>query len=122
MKKKKLKLTKLDLESMQRYNANQKRIGEPVLNEDEYLLYLYGKVKVSKKKNTNKLKSKDIPNWATDWRNVPSATSDGISEGMTRDNSWKIEICKQYPIAPPCNKGGYQLLLKSEIQTAGRKV
>jgi hypothetical protein len=118
---KKLKLTKLDLESMKRFNANQKRIGEPVLSENEYLLYLYGKNK-PKKKPLTKYKGIDLPNWCTDYRSIPSCNSDGFSEGMTKDDSWKVEICKQYPIAPPCNKGGYQLLLKSEIQTAGRKV
>jgi hypothetical protein len=121
MKKKKLKLTKNDIEGMKKFNSNQKRIGEPVLDEDEYLLYLYGKVKIKKQK-PSKLKSKDIPSWASDWRNIPSSNSDGMSEGMTRDNSWKVEICKKYPIAPPCNKSGYQLLLPSEIEGAGRKL
>lgn len=121
MKKKKLKLTKLDLQSMQRYNANQKRIGEPTLSEDEYLLYIYGKVKIPKKKPA-KLKSADIPSWASDWRNIPSAITEGISKGMTKDDSWKKEISKNYTVAVAYNKGGYQVLLDSEIKTAGRKV
>ena len=121
MKKKKLKLTKLDLESMQRYNANQKRIGEPILNADEYLRYIYGKVKIPKKKVT-KYRGIDLPNWCNDWRSVPSCSSDGFSEGMTKDDSWKKEISKNYTVAVAYNKGGYQVLLDSEIKTAGRKV
>ena len=117
-----MKLTKKDLESLVVFNKNQKRIGEPKLTPEEYLFYLYGKgfKHLQVKKEKKKLKSLDIPNWATDHRNIVSVTSDHIA--LRKQDDYKKEISKQYPIAPPANKMGYQLLLNSEIKTAGRKV
>lgn len=117
-----MKLTKKDLDSLVVFNKNQKRIGEPKLTEQEYLFYLYGKgfKHLQVKKEKKKLKSMDIPNWATDCRNIVSVTSDHIA--LKKQDDFKKEISKQYPVAPAYNKGGYQLLLNSEIKTAGRKV
>ncbi len=112
------KLTKKDLENMAVFNRNQKRIGEPKLTEKQYLQYIYGKLKY--KPERKKLKSFDIPNWAVDVRNIKSVTSDHIA--VKKQDDFKKEISKQYPIAPPANKMGYQLLLNSEIKTAGKKV
>ena len=113
-----IKLTKKDLENMAVFNKNQKRIGEPKLTEKEYLQYIYGKLKYKPEKK--KLKSFDIPNWAVDVRNIKSVTSDHIA--VKKQDGYKKEISKQYPVAPPANKMGYQLLLNSEIKTAGRKI
>jgi len=117
-----MKLTKKDLESLVVFNKNQKRIGEPKLTPEEYLFYLYGKgfKHLQVKKEKKKLKSLDIPNWATDHRNIVSVTSDHIA---TKPNEeYKKEVSKKYPVALAYNKGNYQVLLPSEIQHAGRKV
>ena len=113
-----MKLTKKDLEDLVIFNRNRKRIGEPKLSPDEYLKYIYGKVKL--KSNKNRLKSNSIPSWAIDHSNIPSLMSDHVA--LKKQDDYKKEISKQYPIAPPANKMGYQLLLNSEIKTAGRKV
>lgn len=117
-----MKLTKKDLENLVVFNRNQKRIGEPKLSPEEYYFYLYGKgfKNLQVKKEKNKLRSFDIPDWAVDHRNIVSVTSDHIA--LKRDDSYKKEISKQYPIAPVCNKSAYTVLLQSEIKTAGRKI
>lgn len=115
-----MKLTKKDLESLVVFNKNQKRIGEPKMSPEQYLRYLYGKTEKVVQGKPKKLKSIDIPNWATDHRNIVSVTSDHIA--LRKQDDYKKEISKQYPIAPPANKMGYQLLLNSEIKYAGRKV
>lgn len=117
-----MKLSKKDLENLIVFNRNQKRIGEPKLTPEEYLFYLYGKGfrNLQVKKEKKKLKPLDLPNWAIDHRNIVSVTSDHIA--LKKDDSYKKEISKQYPIAPVCNKAAYTVLLQSEIKTAGRKV
>ena len=42
--------------------------------------------------------------------------------GTKQDNSWKIEISKQYTIVPAYNKGPYMVVPRSDLKTAGRKV
>lgn len=115
-----MKLTKKDLESLVVFNKNRKRIGEPKMSPEQYLRYLYGKTEKIVQGKPKRLKSRDIPSWATDHRNIISVTSDHIA--LRKQDDFKKEISKQYPIAPAYNKGGYQLLLNSEIKTAGRKV
>ncbi len=115
-----MKLTKKDLNSLVSFNKLRKRIGEKPMNPDEYLRYLYGKTEKISTGKPKPLKSKDIPIWATDVRSIASVTSDHIA--LKKNDDFKKEISKHYPIAPPANKMGYQVLLNSEIKTAGRKV
>lgn len=112
------KLTKKDLDSMVEFNRNRTRIGEPKLNEQQYLNYIYGKTKLIS--STRKLKSFDIPSWANDPRVYVSGCSDYIA--TKKNDDYKKEISKQYPVSLAYNKGNYQVLLASEIKTAGRKV
>ena len=36
------------------------------------------------------------------------------------DNSWKVEISKQYTVAPAYNKGAYQVIPKDDIKHIGK--
>lgn len=63
-----MKLTKKDLESLVIFNKNQKRIGEKPLSQEQYLLYLYGKVKFKSEKKP--LKSFDFPSWAITHKDI----------------------------------------------------
>lgn len=116
-----MKLTKKDLQSLVVFNKNQKRIGEPKLSEEEYLFYLYGKgfkhLQVKKEKRV--LKSKDIPSWAVDHRNISSITSNYIA--VKNDDSYKKEVSKKYTISISYNKGNYAVIPNSEIQCIGKK-
>ena len=103
---------------MVEFNRMRVKIGEPKLNEKEYLNYIYGKVKLIQSKN--KLKSLDIPSWANDPRVYVSGISNYIA--TKKNDEYKKEISKQYTISIPFNKGAYQVLLPSEVKNAGRKV
>ena len=47
-----------------------------------------------------------------------SSTSAG--KGTKTDNSWKVEISKQYTIAPAYNKGAYQVIPRKEVKDIGK--
>ena len=47
-----------------------------------------------------------------------SSTSSG--KGTKPDNSWKVEISKQYTIAPAYNKGAYQVIPRKEVKDIGK--
>ena len=47
-----------------------------------------------------------------------SSTSSG--KGTLPDNSWKVEISKQYTIAPAYNKGAYQVIPRKEVKDIGK--
>lgn len=83
-----MKLTKKDLNNLVEFNKLRKRIGEPNMNEQEYLNYLYGKTKMIQKKT--KLKPMTIPSWATNHSDTPSNTSDHIA--VKSDDSVKKEV------------------------------
>ena len=115
-----MKLTKKDLASLVPFNKLRKKIGEKPMTPEQYLLYLYGKTEKVTKGKPKPLKASSIPSWANDHSSIKSVTSDHIA--LKKQDDYKREISKQYPIAPVCNKGNYQLLLNSEIKTAGRKI
>ena len=50
--------------------------------------------------------------------NLSSSTNSG--KGTLPDNSWKVEISKQYTIAPAYNKGAYQVIPRKEVKDIGR--
>lgn len=115
-----MKLTKKDLENLVVFNKNQKRIGEPKMSPEQYLLYLYGKQNKNLQVKKKPLKPIEFPSWAITHKDIKSVVSDHIA--VKKNDDFKKEISKQYPVAPVCNKGNYQLLLQSEIKTAGRKI
>jgi hypothetical protein len=119
MAKKSLKLTKKDLIEMVEFNRLRRKIGEPILNEIQYFNYIYGK-KTKIVATKKRYKGIDIPSWADDPRIYISKTSDHIA--VKKDEEYKKEVSKKYPVSIAYNKGNYQVLLPSEIQTAGRKM
>ena len=50
----------------------------------------------------------------------PSAASSGLGNTHKPDNSYKEETSKKYTVAIGYNKGGYQVIPKSEIKDIGK--
>ena len=49
-----------------------------------------------------------------------SVSSTSAGKGTLPDNSWKVEISKQYTIAPAYNKGAYQVIPRKEVKEIGK--
>ena len=47
-------------------------------------------------------------------------SSTNAGKGTKPDNSWKVEIIKQYTIAPAYNKGAYQVIPRKEVKDIGK--
>jgi hypothetical protein len=47
-------------------------------------------------------------------------SSTNAGKGTKQDNSWKVEISKQYTIAPAYNKGAYQVIPRKEVKDIGK--
>ncbi len=47
-------------------------------------------------------------------------SSTNAGKGTKPDNSWKVEISKQYTIAPAYNKGAYQVIPRKEVEDIGK--
>ena len=47
-------------------------------------------------------------------------SSTNAGKGTKADNSWKVEISKQYTIAPAYNKGAYQVIPRKEVKDIGK--
>ena len=47
-------------------------------------------------------------------------SSTNAGKGTKPDNSWKVEISKQYTIAPAYNKGAYQVIPRKEVKDNGK--
>ena len=47
-------------------------------------------------------------------------SSTNAGKGTKSDNSWKVEISKQYTIAPAYNKGAYQVIPRKEVKDIGK--
>ena len=47
-------------------------------------------------------------------------SSPNAGKGTKPDNSWKVEISKQYTIAPAYNKGAYQVIPRKEVKDIGK--
>ena len=47
-------------------------------------------------------------------------SSTNAGKGTKPDNSWKVEISKQYTIAPAYNKGAYQVIHRKEVKDIGK--
>ena len=47
-------------------------------------------------------------------------SSTNAGKGTKPDNSWKVEISKQYTIAPAYNKGAYQVIPPTDVEHIGK--
>ena len=60
-----------------------------------------------------------IPSYESDTKYIPSK-GDGVGNATKKDERYKLEVSKQYTIAPAYNKGGYQVIGKNNIKDIGR--
>lgn len=115
------------------FNSWLKKQREKPITLEEYNRYLHGKGLPQKKKpKADPLiriteSSKNIPTYDIPERNpydIPSHKTKKKLKDSTakKDRKEKQEISKNYPVAPAYNKGGYEVLLPSEIKNAGKKV
>ena len=47
-------------------------------------------------------------------------SSTNAGKGTKVDNSWKVEISKQYTVAPAYNKGAYQVIPREDVEHIGK--
>ena len=93
----------------------------------EYIDYVHGKwkPKTPRKLKTLVFAPKVVNKHDTTIRKEKKL--DPVKLGNGKSTNWKeqqerLEISKQYTIAPAYNKGPYMVVAKSDIKTAGRKV
>tara|TARA_B110000858_G_C17725997_1_gene437714 strand:- start:754 stop:1095 length:342 start_codon:yes stop_codon:yes gene_type:complete len=55
-------------------------------------------------------------------QDLPQPSNKICGNGKKVDNSWKIEVSKNFTIVPAYNKGPYMVVNKTDLKTAGRKV
>ena len=51
---------------------------------------------------------------------IPVSSTSGAGKGTKADNSWKVEISKNYTIAPAYNKGAYQVIPRKDVKHIGK--
>ena len=109
-RRKQKKMTKKQLESLEQHNKWLKKMGiEP---RDTILTPKLNKKVLHGIGNT-------IPSYESKSQHIPSK-GDGIGVATRKDESYKVEVSKQYTIAPAYNKGGYQVIGKDNIKDIGR--
>ena len=109
-RRKKKKMTKKQLANLAEHNKFLKRMG---IDPRETV--------VTPKLNKKVLNGvgNELPNYETNTPYIPS-NGDGIGNCFSKDERYKIEVSKQYTIAPAYNKGGYQVIGKNNIKDIGR--
>lgn len=116
------KPSKEELE-LPKFNKWLKTQGIEPITLAQYNTYLHGGGLPCKKnkftKPINKIPSYIIPADRDPNRFMSVQTTDAISG--KKDDSYKLEISKQYPVAIAYNKGGYMVLRQEEIRDAGKK-
>ena len=109
-RRKQKKMTKKQLASLEQHNKWLKKMGiEP---RDTILTPKLNKKVLHGIGNT-------IPSYESKSQHIPSK-SDGVGNATKKDESYKLEVSKQYTIAPAYNKGGYQVIGKNNIKDIGR--
>ena len=99
----------------------------PTMELSEYIDYVHGKwkSKTPKKLETLVFAPEVVNKHDTTIRKEKKL--DPVKLGNGKSTNWKeqqerLEISRQYTIAPAYNKGPYMVVAKSDIKTAGRKV
>lgn len=121
MKKAKTKL-QIEQEKLSKFNKWLKSQGMKSITTEQYRNYLLGKGLPSKKV---KFKT-DMPRYEIPDRKIHKVKSKQLdnpnkNETTRRDNAERKKISSKHTVAIAYNKGGYQVLLESEIQDAGKK-
>ena len=109
-RRKQKKMTKKQLASLAEHNKFLKRMGiDP------------RKTVLTPKLNKKVLKGtgNTLPNYESNTPHIPS-NGDGIGNATKKDERYKLEVSKNYTIAPAYNKGGYQVIGKNNIKDIGR--
>ena len=101
MKKSKRKnVTKKHLAALNKHNKFLKRMG------------IDSEKKVSAAKSNKKVTERET--------NYIPSSKNGIGNVSKKEESYKLEVSKQYTIAPAYNKGAYQVIGKNDIKNIGR--
>ena len=93
----------------------------------EYIDYVHGNWKPKTERKTETMVFSTKPAKRNDIVKKEEKKIDPPVLGNGKSTNWKeqqerLEISKQYTIAPAYNKGPYMVVAKSDIKTAGRKV
>lgn len=116
-------------DDLRKYNKHMKRLGlsDHIMNINEYVDYVHGewKPKVERKRTPMVLCSDSVEKTITP--NVQDKKLDPPKLGNGKQISWKekqerLEISRQYSIAPAYNKGPYMVVAREDLKTAGKKV
>jgi hypothetical protein len=105
------KPTRSYLEALSKHIRYLRSMGFDVTDNGKIMLKKERTDSTPYRPETSKIVEQEIP------------LSNKIGSGGTKpDNSWKIEVSKNWTIAPAYNKGPYMVVAKEDIKTAGRKV
>ncbi len=99
----------------------------PLMELSEYIDYVHGNWKPKTERKTETMVFSTKPAKRNDIVKKEEKKLDPPVLGNGKSTNWKeqqerLEISKQYTIAPAYNKGPYMVVAKSDIKTAGRKV
>ena len=109
-RRKKKKMNKRQLAALAEHNKYLKRIGMDL--RDTVLTPKLNKKALNGIGNS-------IPSYESKTKYIPSK-GDGVGNATKKDERYKLEVSKQYTIAPAYNKGGYQVIGKNNIKDIGR--
>ena len=114
-------------------NKFLKSKGLPQMSLKEYTDYVQGKVKPSVTTNRSVVStvSTSVSKTASEGSNPSTPAkqepklSNKIGGGATknwREEKERLEVSRQYSIAPAYNKGPYMVVAREDLKTAGKKV
>lgn len=118
-----------------KHNKFLKRLHTSTMTLNEYIDYVHGVYKPTKKRypvRTYKPNGSVVSTVSTSVSKTESggsnpSTSAKIPVALGGTKNWKeqqerLEISKQYTIVPAYNKGPYMVVAKKDLHTAGKKV
>lgn len=102
-----------------KHNKWLKRNHMQKISLSEYIDYCHGKVQGKKPEFKD---YKPTSGYVRETQKIPSASIRGFG-GVKVDDSYKLEVSRQYVVGQAFNKGGYQVLSKSEANdpTTGKR-
>ena len=132
-RKTKPKKTEYYMQGFKEQNKFLKSKGLPQMTEQDYIDYRRGKYKppVTTTRSVVSTVSTSVSKTVSEGSNPSTPAkqepklSNKIGGGATRnwrEEKERLEVSRQYSIAPAYNKGPYMVVNKSDLKTAGRKV
>jgi len=116
---------------MREYNKHMRQIQmhDHQMTLEEFIDYCHGcyKSKTNVDNNTDKeYKFNDNTVYRRESPQVPSHSDSKVVANVKgidwQEQKERLEISKQYTIAPAYNKGPYMVVSRSDVKTAGRKI